>query len=163
MSTVNGRGEIIAAVMKMMNQMNRLESRPRLFGTDVPIYRSEIHTITAIGDNPGRNVTELAEILGIAKPSVTEIVQKIEGKGLIERYKLPANRKEVRIRLTRKGVTAYQGHIEYHTDMYTNIYAHMERVPAKALHEFKIALDEINAFLDTEIRNTGERDERRSP
>ena len=156
-------GKIIAAVMKMMNQMNQLESTPKRFGTDVPIYRSEIHTVAAVGDNPECNATELAEVLGIAKPSVTEIVRKIEAKGLIEKYKHPGNRKEVRMRLTRKGVTAYGGHAEYHAAMYASIHAHIERVSAEALREFKTALDEINAFLTGELQSIGETDEHCSP
>ena len=151
MNTTDSYGAIIAAVMKMMNQINQLESRPKRFGTDVAIYRSEIHTIAAIGAQPGCKVSELANALGIAKPSVTEIVRKLVAKGLIEKYQLPNNRKEVRVRLTPKGATANQGHTAYHADMYARIYAQMERLPAQVLVAFKASLDAINAFLTAEI------------
>ncbi len=95
----------------MMHQMNRMEDMPKSFGTAVKMY-----TIAAIGDRPGCNISELAEGLGIAEPSVSEIVRKIEAKQLIERYKPPSNKKEVRMRLTSKGGTAYKGNAEFYAE-----------------------------------------------
>lgn len=152
MNTKDLYGQIIAAVLRILNQMNQMEDMPKSFGTDVQIHPSEIHTIAAIGDRPGCNISELAKELGIAKPSVTEIVQKIEGKKLIEKYKLPNNKKEVRIKLSPKGSTAYNGHAEFHAEMYSKIYSHMKKLPKESLNEFKAALDNISSFLDGEIR-----------
>lgn len=152
MNTTDIYGKIIAAVLRMLNQMNRMEDMPKSFGTDVQIHPSEIHTIAVIGNRPGCNISELAEELGIAKPSATEIVQKIEAKKLVEKYKLPENKKEVRIKLTPKGSTAYKGHAEYHAEMYSKIYSHLKKLPEESLNEFKAALDNISSFLDAEIR-----------
>ncbi len=144
--------QTMAAVLRMLNQMNQMEDMPKSFGTDLLIHTSEIHTIATIGDHPGCNISELAEELGIAKPSVSEIVQKIEAKDLIEKYKLPANRKEVRLKLTEKGSVAYKGHAEFHADMFSNIYSHMKKIPEESLNEFKAALDNISTFLDAKIQ-----------
>ena len=140
--------------------MNRMEDMPKYFGTDAQIHPSEIHTIAAIGNRPGCNISELAEELGIAKPSATEIVQKIEAKKLVEKYKLPENKKEVRIKLTPKGSTAYKGHAEYHADMYSKIHSHLKKLPEESLNEFKAALDNISSFLDAEIRKASKGENR---
>ncbi len=132
--------------------MNQMEEMPKLFGTDVLIHTSEIHTIAAIGNRPGCNISELAVELGIAKPSVSEIVQKIETKDLVKKYKLPANRKEVRLKLTPKGEAAYKGHAEFHADMYSNIYSHMKKMPEESLNGFKAALDNISTFMGSKIQ-----------
>ena len=152
MNTKDIYEQIITAVLRMLNQMNQMEDMTKSFGTDVQIHPSEIHTIAAIGNRPGCNISELAEELGIAKPSVSEIVQKIEVKELIEKYKLPANRKEVRLKLTSKGSTVYNGHTEFHAEMYSHIYSHLQKLPEKSLNEFKEALDNICTFLDVKIQ-----------
>lgn len=143
--------QIIAAVLKMVNQLNRMEELPRTFGTDLPIHPSEIHTVAAIGNNRGCNISELAETLGISKPSVSEIVRKIEEKGLVERFKLPTNRKEVKLRLTEKGTAAYNGHKDFHREMYEDIRLHMEKIPHETLGVFKSALENICAILEMKI------------
>ena len=152
MNTKDIYEQIITAVLRMLNQMNQMEDMARTFGTDVKIHPSEIHTIVAIRNRPGCNISELATKLGVAKPSVSEIVQKIEAKELVEKYKLPANRKEVRLKLTSKGLAAYHGHAEFHTEMVSNIHSHMRKLPVKSLNEFKAALDNISAFLDMKIK-----------
>ena len=151
MNTKDIYEQIITAVLRMLNQMNQMEDMARTFGTDFKIHPSEIHTIVAIGNRPGCNISELAGELGIAKPSVSEIVQKIEAKELVKKYKLPANRKEVRLKLTSKGLNAYNGHTEFHAEMVANIHSHMQKLPANSLNEFKAALDNISAFLDMKI------------
>ncbi len=148
--------QLIAAVLRLLNQLNQMEKTPQPFGTDIQIHPSEIHTIAAIGDHPGCNMSELAGELGIAKPSVSEIVQKMEAKKLIARYKLLKNRKEVRLKLTPKGLTAYKGHAEFHADMYSEIYSHMKKLPEEALREFKDTLDQISSSLGTETPDTTE-------
>jgi len=52
------------------------------FGTGVMLYRAEIHTIRAIGDNPGINVTKLAESMGITKVAISQTVNKLVRKKL---------------------------------------------------------------------------------
>jgi len=146
--------QIISSVLKMMNQMNTMEEMPRKFGTDIQIHPSEIHTVEAISANPGCNISELAELLGISKPSVSEIIRKLEDKELVERYKLPVNKKEVRLKLTSKGTRAAQGHTDFHGEMYSQIRFHMDKIPDEALHEFKGALDHINNFMANKIRES---------
>jgi len=146
--------QIISSVLKILNQMKNMEEIPRKFGTDIQIYPSEIHTVAAIYTKPGCNISELAEELGISKPSVSEIIRKLENKKLVERYKLPVNKKEVRLKLTTKGISAAQGHDDFHGEMYSRIRFHMDQIPGEALREFKGALDHINNFMAIKIRES---------
>lgn len=60
-----------------------LDKKTRYFGTDVPIFHSEIHIIKAIAEHPGIHVGGLADILGVTKGSVSEILKKLERKALV--------------------------------------------------------------------------------
>ena len=49
------------------------------------------------------NLTELARASGVTKGAISQIVKKLETKGVIRRYKKAANDKEVFIELTETG------------------------------------------------------------
>ena len=44
-----------------------LDKKTRYYGTDVPIFHSEIHVIMAIAEHSGIHVGGLADILGVTK------------------------------------------------------------------------------------------------
>lgn len=100
--------------MQTMNKMNEFETSPADFGTGMLLYPSEIHTVQAIGDMPGMNVTELSERMGVTRGAASQMVTRLAGKDLIEKFRLPDNEKEVRLRLTNLGKIACKGHEERH-------------------------------------------------
>ena len=95
--------------MQTMNRMHEIEAIPMDFGTGL-LHPSEIHTIQAIGDYPGLNVTALALRMGVSRGGASQMVSRLAGKGLIEKYRLPDNEKEVCLRLTQDGRVAFRGH-----------------------------------------------------
>lgn len=124
-----------------MHKMDGFEKKPRDFGTGDFLNVSEIHTIMAIGDQPGRNITSLAEFFGVSKSAVSQMIRKLSGKNLVERYRDPSNDKEVLLRLTPRGRVAYLGHEQCH--------AKMDELMDKRFEEF--SADEITAigkFID---------------
>jgi DNA-binding MarR family transcriptional regulator len=100
--------------LKIFNRLNQLEKTPRKYGTDELLYTSELLMIEGLGYKPGVNVTEYAENHGITKGAVSQLVKKLEKKGLVERYKNPTNQKEVFLKLTMKGEIVFHKHILLH-------------------------------------------------
>jgi len=100
--------------MKIMNMMQEHESWVRDFGTGDLLHPSEIHTLQAVGDQEKVNITGLAKSLGITKSGVSQMVSKLEKKGLIKRWRKPGNEKEVLLKMTEKGEVAYEGHETLH-------------------------------------------------
>ena len=49
------------------------------------------------------NVTALAEVLGVTRGGASKAVARLQSMGLVERYQLPDNRKEVYYRLSENG------------------------------------------------------------
>lgn len=70
--------------------------------------------IDLIGNYIGLNITQLAEKYGVTKSAVSKHISRLSKKGLVEKYKLIDNKKEVFIRLTPLGRVAFDGHIEFH-------------------------------------------------
>ena len=83
------------------------------FGVDRMLYPSEIHTIEAIGKNFRINVTQLAELQGITKGAVSQMVYKLVRKKFVKKIKFPRSGKEVFLELTPEGKKAFKGHEKF--------------------------------------------------
>lgn len=88
-----------------------LDKKTRYFGTDVPIFHSEIHIIKAIAEHPGIHVGGLADILGVTKGSVSEILKKLERKALVVKEIDNLNLSRYSLNLSEKGKKAHSSHM----------------------------------------------------
>ncbi len=111
------------------------------YGTDFDLYRSEIHVIHIIGNHPGIHVMHIAELFGVTKGAISQVLKKLQSKGFITKEIDESNQTRILVYLTEKGRTAYETHIENH------------KKTDGELFEFFNNLDEeqlklINKFLD---------------
>jgi len=102
--------EIITLFIKLSNKYQSLEKVPVDYGIGKSLYHSERHMLDTIGNNPGMNVSELARDQGVTKGAVSQIVKKLEGKQVIQRYKQAENDKEVFMELTKLGEEIFSKH-----------------------------------------------------
>ncbi len=115
MATENASAEILRKGTILVDRLVQIAKTPRDFGTGVLLYASELHIIEAVGKNPGINVTELANALGISKPAVSKFVKKLEQKRLIKRYREKGNEREVFFSLPAKGREVFDAHRKFHS------------------------------------------------
>ncbi|WP_137701731.1 MarR family winged helix-turn-helix transcriptional regulator [Marimonas lutisalis] len=59
--------------------------------------------LVVIVDNPGLRQAQLADILDIERPNLVQIVDDLEGKGLIRREKVPTDRRAYALMATDRG------------------------------------------------------------
>lgn len=94
-----------------------IDRKPRDFGSGDRLYVSEIHAIHAIGSNPEINMTQLAELLGVTRGAISQIVKRLVYKRYIARYKV-RNNKEVNLRLSDKGYLIFQQYEKFEKDRF---------------------------------------------
>ena len=131
--------------IRVVNKLSALEKARFDFGTDQTLTPSEIHTVVAIAKNQNMNVTELAAHLGITKGAVSQMLNKIEKKGLIQRKKKGDNAREINLILTKDGQKAYEGHEQFHYDLY------VEFIRSFSIEEFAMlaqVTDKLDFFVD---------------
>ncbi|GFZ32300.1 transcriptional regulator [Clostridium zeae] len=133
---------------QVMNKYNKSEKRPKYYGTKDLLYRSEAHTIEAIGKNNRINVTELAQYLAITKGAVSQMIDKLVKKGLVNKKMVSNTENEVALELTEKGVIVYKGHEEYHKELYAEISQRLDYLSEKNMETFLDILNELENFLD---------------
>lgn len=94
------------------------------YGTGHRLSPVEAHTIQAVGDNQGLNLTALAKAMNVTKATMSERVNKLARKGLLRKSKALDNRKEILITLTEQGRSVHKGHEEMHRKMFKLFASH---------------------------------------
>ena len=76
----NDRVNIAYAIMenfvRIVDKAQKMQHKPRHFGSEELLYSSEIHLIEIIGEHEKRSVTELAGLMDITKGAVSQTVKK---------------------------------------------------------------------------------------
>jgi DNA-binding MarR family transcriptional regulator len=140
--------ELMLDFYRVVNKVNELEKKPYDFGIGEKLYPSEIHTIQAIGNNSGINVTALAQKLGITKGGVSQMISKLRKRGFIKKVRSMDNDKEVLLILTEKGQKAFSGHDKFHNDMYMDFVKYMKDISQEQIDMFKAILDKVDFYVD---------------
>ena len=100
--------EIMERFLRLVQKTNALEKLPRRHGEQLELFHSERHMLDQVGENPGINVSEFASLAGVTKGAISQVIKKLEHKGLVRRYKNSDNEKEVFIELTDKGEMVFE-------------------------------------------------------
>lgn len=83
------------------------------YGTGEVYTALEVHTVSRIEDNPGITVTEIAEQTARTKGAVSQIITKLENKGLVRREKDPENPRRVCLFVTPEGLELSKCHKKF--------------------------------------------------
>ncbi|MGE0827119.1 MAG: MarR family transcriptional regulator [Candidatus Binatia bacterium] len=102
--------KLLELFVRVVNRYNALEKLPVQHRATPTLYHSERHLLDHIGNHPEQNVTELATAVGVTKGAISQVLKKLETKGLVRRYKRSNNDKEVFVALTTAGCHFYDQH-----------------------------------------------------
>ena len=86
-------------VLAIMDMINAGHKDGVDYGTGDRLSPVEAHTIQAVGDNQGLNLTALAQAMNVTKATMSERVKKLTRQGLLRKSKALDNRKEILITL----------------------------------------------------------------
>ena len=104
-------------LLGITTRFQEIERQCCKFGTDVDIHMAEIHTIMAIHNNEGIHVGGLADSLGVTKGSVSELLRRLDHKGLAYKAKDPLKMTRLNVFLTEKGKAAHSRHMGFHSHL----------------------------------------------
>ena len=112
---------------------------------------SETHCIDYIGRLELPNVTKIAEHMGMTRGAISKMTKKLLAKGLIEKYTLESNKKEVYFKLTDLGKMLFEEHAKRHKrwekrDM--EFLSHYSTEDVKTVYQF---MKEFNHYLEGQI------------
>lgn len=99
---MNDFPELFDRATMIQYRISENDKVPKGFGSDTLMYQSEIHFIDAIGLTDGVCVSDMIQKLSITNRAITQISNKLIRKGMIEKFKIPANKKTFTISLHQK-------------------------------------------------------------
>ncbi len=97
---------------RILHLYSAIDKKPKDFGTGDLLYVSEIHAVYLIGSNPEINMTRLAELAGVTRGAVSQMIKRLVSKRYVAKFK-GVNNKEVSLRLTDKGYIIYQNYLNF--------------------------------------------------
>ena len=132
---------------QVKDKLELVHTPSRDYGTGFLLYKVEIHTVLAIGNNPGINSKELAGLMGVTKGAVSQTLNKLAKKGLIRKTPLPADARESSLELTPLGWQGFEAHEHFHKQLFEAVRGHFGDSFAAKLNTFEVTMTDFNEIL----------------
>ena len=103
-------------LVSVYHKVLRVEEEFLQTGIGAGLSIREMHLIEYVGKSgaEGRTISETAQFLDVARPSVTVSVGKLEKKGLLIKNGCATDGRVVRVTLARQGRKVYIHHMRFH-------------------------------------------------
>ena len=108
------------------------------------ISRTEMEVLSILTEGP-RKITELTELEGIAQPTMTLLVKRLQERGWVRRKGLPEDGRVVMISLTKAGSTAQE---KFRAQFLAALRADLQELSDQQLEELSAATDTLSSFVD---------------
>jgi DNA-binding MarR family transcriptional regulator len=116
------------------------------------ITRTEAGLLNSLSDRP-RRITELAELEGLAQPTVTLLVGRLEERGWVTRERDPDDRRAVLVSATTSGSSALG---QLRSESRAMMHEHISAMREHEVDSLIAATDALGALVET-IQQGGER------
>jgi DNA-binding MarR family transcriptional regulator len=108
------------------------------------ISRTEMEVLSVLNEG-ARRITELTNLEGIAQPTMTLLVKRLEGRGWVERGGVPDDGRVVMVRLTDAGRAAQR---KFRRQFLAAMRADLAELSDRELRDLALATETIRAFVD---------------
>jgi DNA-binding MarR family transcriptional regulator len=130
------------SILRISTMLESIKKELRYFGTDQMLYGAEISMLRSIKENEGISVTDLAEKLGVTKGAVSQILKKLQRKGMVLKCIDSTNQSRLNLSLTEKGRGVYVNHAQRHKELDDAINAILRGANSKDIEFLKHFLTE---------------------
>ncbi len=114
---MNPRETINDILVNLFNEIWKLEEDAIITEEFKDITNNDMHIIEAVGLSGENTMSMVAKKMGITAGSLTTAVNGLVNKKYVTRQRSEQDRRVIFLRLTEKGVRAYEHHQEYHRRM----------------------------------------------
>lgn len=139
--------DIVALWERVTNRLVFLEKRYVFRHGGLELHPSELHVLLAIQSEPEANATRLAARLGVTKGAVSQVMKRLEGKGLIAKHADPAQKNEVTASFTRSGRTALSAFLDERAATHKRFHLYLASLSEGEKRTLRRFLDRMGDFL----------------
>ncbi|MEA2200752.1 MAG: hypothetical protein QOI89_1348 [Solirubrobacteraceae bacterium] len=115
------------------------------------ISRNELEVLSILTEGP-RRITDLTELEGMAQPTMTLLVKRLEEKGWVRREGMPDDGRVVMVSLTDDGSAAQQ---KFRAQFLAALRSDLEVLSDRQLQELSAATETLSSFVDDLQQRTG--------
>jgi DNA-binding MarR family transcriptional regulator len=108
------------------------------------ISRTEMEVLSILTTGP-RRITELAELGGVAQPTMTLLVKRLEDRGWVRREGLPDDGRVVIATITQEGSAAQQ---KFRAQFQEALRTDLQELSDEELQALSAATDAVGSFVD---------------
>lgn len=134
--------------MLLVEKISNTVRQCKRFDTDVDIYRSEIHIIQLIGEHSELYISQISSMIGITKGTVSQIIKRLEKKGLVCKNTDFSNNTRQLVKLTEKGRVAHISHEKYHDQQHVEMEAFLHSLDGGQLAVLEKFLSHANEMIE---------------
>lgn len=101
--------ELVEKIIKYGNAYSNTYKLQRSYGTDMTFSAAQIQTLEYIleAEDQEEKMSEMAARLGVSRSTFSKNVKNLTEKGLLEKYHLSGNRKDIYVKPSAKGREVY--------------------------------------------------------
>lgn len=143
---------LVEALIYFANNYMRVYNKEFL-GDEVKLSFSQIQVLEYLIENEEYNqkMAEIAKRLGITASSFTKLANKLVEKGILQKYHIKGNRKDIIIRVTPFGKREYQKYSEQTASLlFGEMFRIGNEVSEKELEIFTRMLHSLSSKIDSE-------------
>ena len=130
--------------MSLFNSVLKMEEDAIKNSSKHNLSITEVHTLAAIGAGKAKTMTQVAASLKISVSTLTTAINKLVDKKYVNRFRVPEDRRIVKIELTQEGVEAVEEHEEFHQKMIGDVLAELKEGEQEILLN---SLDNLHDFF----------------
>lgn len=107
--------DVLDRLEQVINRLVFLEKRYVFCREALRLHPSELHVLLAVRGEPKANATRLAARLGVTKGAISQVLKRLETKGVIVKHVDSSQKNEVTVRFTPLGRDAVEDFIGQRT------------------------------------------------
>ena len=108
------------------------------------LSRTELGLLKTLDDG-SRRITELAELQGLAQPTITILIKQLEQRGLVTRTRQPGDARVVLVSLTESGSAALE---DYRGKLRAVLGGHLTEIPDEQVEALATATETLSQLVD---------------
>lgn len=136
---------------RLVNKQQRVNKNPVDYGTGVKMFLSEMYTLSAIAAKEGINLTELAQYQGVSRSAISQVVIKLEKKGMIVKKQKWDNKKEIILFPSNLGRETIKNFDLTRERIFAVLAEKLHAMSGKAFHQLEDIVNHIDELMDKKL------------
>ncbi len=138
---MEGNRILVDKILETISKLSFLERKRKITYKGIKLYPSEIHLLLFVYHIQDKNITQIADHLGLTKGAISQTLSRLNKKGIIAKETEPMQKNQLHIQFTEKGRMLMDHVNEFRSSLETEFFRYLE---SKSNKEKEL----ISEFLD---------------